>query len=170
MALLHELQELIPFALIGLLPRLRISNKIRPILYRLAGIKGLHDASIYGPITIMPVGGCHNICFGQNCFVNTNLRIGASKALVSIGNNVRLSPNVTIETTSHLLNDSKKAIHKAVTIDDNVWIGANATILQGVTIGKSSVIAACSLVSHDVPPYSLVMGTPGRVVKHLKVY
>jgi acetyltransferase-like isoleucine patch superfamily enzyme len=53
-------------------------------------------------------------------------------------------------------------------IEDKVWIGMDALILKGVTIGEGSVVAARSVVTKDVPPYSLVAGNPARVVKSLK--
>ena len=55
-----------------------------------------------------------------------------------------------------------------IRIEDKVWIGMDALILKGVTIGEGSVVAARSVVTKDVPPYSLVAGNPARVVKSLK--
>ncbi|MBE7081631.1 MAG: maltose O-acetyltransferase [Clostridiales bacterium] len=57
---------------------------------------------------------------------------------------------------------------KPITIEDDVWIGARVVVLPGVTIGKGSVIGACAVVSKDVPPYSVFVGNPGRVVKNRK--
>ena len=163
--LFWEFRELIAFSLIPILPRLRISNKIRPYIYRIAGISGLRNATIYGPITLMPVCGSRNISIGRNCFINTNLRIGSSKAKIFIGDNVRISPNVSIETTTHLVDVTRKSIHRNVVIGNNVWIGINSTVLPGVTIGDGSIIGACSLVRTDIPPNSLAYGTPARVMQ-----
>lgn len=52
-----------------------------------------------------------------------------------------------------------------VTIEEDVWIGANATILAGVTIGRGAIVGACAVVTKDVPPYTLVVGSPARVVR-----
>ena len=52
-----------------------------------------------------------------------------------------------------------------VTIEEDVWIGANATILAGVTIGRGAIVGACAVVTKDVPPYTLVIGSPARVVR-----
>jgi acetyltransferase-like isoleucine patch superfamily enzyme len=57
---------------------------------------------------------------------------------------------------------------KPVVISDDVWIGANATITPGVTIGRHSVVAAGSVVTHDVPPYTIVAGVPARIIKTIK--
>ena len=54
-----------------------------------------------------------------------------------------------------------------VVIDDDVWIGANAVVLPGVTIGKHSVVAAGAIVTKDVPPHSLVAGVPAKIIKSI---
>lgn len=90
-----------------------------------------------------------------------------------IKKNVSIGPRVTIvthadPTPSELVNLYPK-IDKPVIIEENVWIGANVTIIPGVTVGKYSVIAAGSVVIRDVPPYSVVAGVPARVVKMISV-
>ncbi len=86
-----------------------------------------------------------------------------------IKKNVSIGPRVTIvthadPTPSELVN-LYPIIDKPVIIEENVWIGANVTIIPGVKVGKYSVIAAGSVVIRDVPPYSVVAGVPARVVK-----
>jgi len=72
---------------------------------------------------------------------------------------------------NHSYQDITIPIHKQgvsrqeITVEDEVWIGANCVVVAGVTIGKHSVIAAGSVVTKDVPPYSVVVGNPGRVIK-----
>lgn len=91
-----------------------------------------------------------------------------------IGENSALAYGVTILTTAEPngpYNELIKlypAVSKPVTIGRNVWIGANSTILPGITIGEMSVVAAGAVVTKDVPPYTLVAGVPARVVKSLK--
>jgi acetyltransferase-like isoleucine patch superfamily enzyme len=55
-----------------------------------------------------------------------------------------------------------------IVIEDDVWIGMNSVILKGVTIGKGSVVAACSVVTKDVPPMTLVGGNPAKIVKKIE--
>ena len=80
-----------------------------------------------------------------------------------------------VTALNHNFNDTTKRIDeqgvatKAVTIADDVWIGANAVVLPGVTIGQHSVVAAGAVVTQDVPPYSVVGGVPAKVIKNLKV-
>lgn len=90
-----------------------------------------------------------------------------------IKNNVSIGPRVTIVThadpTPSKLVKLYPKIDKAVIIEENVWIGANVTIIPGVTVGKYSVIAAGAVVIRDVPPYSVVAGVPAKVVKTISI-
>lgn len=90
---------------------------------------------------------------------------------VNIGNNVMLAQNIVISGLNHGYEDInippalQKVNCKIVNVSDDVWIGANSTITQGVNIGKHSVIGAGSVVTKDVPPYSVAVGNPARVIK-----
>ena len=95
---------------------------------------------------------------------------------VTIGNNVLIGSGCLIsDTDSHpidwedrLYDRNVKTRKAPIVIEDNVFIGARSIILKGVTIGEGAVIGAGSVVSKDVPPYSIVCGNPARVVKTLK--
>ena len=80
-----------------------------------------------------------------------------------------LAPNVAIYTAGHPVHpDTRRSLYeygKPVTIGDNVWIGGNAVVLPGVTIGSNSVIGAGSVVTRDVPPWSIAVGNPCKVIK-----
>ncbi|OYZ00888.1 MAG: acetyltransferase [Sphingobacteriia bacterium 28-36-52] len=90
---------------------------------------------------------------------------------ITIGNNVMISPRVSIYAENHVFDDAnipmkeQGVTQSAVTIEDDCWIAANSIILAGVTIGKGSVIAAGSVVTKSVPPYSVVAGIPAKVIK-----
>lgn len=90
---------------------------------------------------------------------------------VQIGNNCLLAQHVVISGLNHHYQDIKKPIGEQgvyglpVRIEDNCWIGANVSILSGVTIGKHSVIGAGSVVTADVPAYHVAVGNPARLVK-----
>lgn len=92
---------------------------------------------------------------------------------VTIGNNVNLAQGIVVTALNHNFTDCTKRIDeqgistKEVTIGNDVWIGANATILPGVTIGRHCVVAAGSVVTKDVPDYTVVGGVPARVMKKL---
>jgi len=107
-------------------------------------------------------------------FIGDRSLIGISSVVigpVSIGKDVMLAQNIVISGLNHGYEDVTKSIraHKTVTkdiiIDDEVWIGANAVVTAGVHIGKHSVVAAGSIVTKNVPAYSIVGGNPARLLK-----
>ena len=110
----------------------------------------------------------YNIDIGENFYANVNF-IVLDGAKVTIGDNVFIAPNVGIYTAGHPLDVERRnqGLEYAwpVTIGDNVWIGAGAMILPGVTVGAGSVIAAGAVVNRDVPAFTLVAGNPARVVR-----
>ena len=90
---------------------------------------------------------------------------------VTIGNHVILAQNVVVSALNHEYRDVTLPIHQQkiltnpVIIEDECWIAANTVILAGVTIGKHSVVAAGAVVTKSVPPYSVVVGNPAKVIK-----
>lgn len=89
---------------------------------------------------------------------------------ISIGNHIAVAPEVCFLAAGHDygyldLPDTAASI----TVEDYVWIGARSIILQGVTIGEGAVVAAGSVVSKDVPKYSIVAGVPAKVIKERKM-
>jgi acetyltransferase-like isoleucine patch superfamily enzyme len=82
---------------------------------------------------------------------------------------------VHIYSNNHIIDDPDRCFidqgltTKGVTIEDECWIGALSVILDGVTVGYRSVVAAGSVVTHDVPPHSVVAGVPARVIRDLSV-
>lgn len=104
-------------------------------------------------------------------------RIGLHNTIigpVTIGNHVNLAQGVTITALNHNFEDITLRIDQqgvstnTVTISDDVWIGTNAVVLPGVTIGTHSVVAAGAVVTKDVPPYTIVAGVPAKVIKTIK--
>lgn len=111
-----------------------------------------------------------NIFIGKQFYANHNCTI-LDAAKVTIADNVMLGPNVTIATSGHPLEATSRqqGLEKSapITIEDNVWIGANCCILGGVTIGKNSVVAAGSVVTKDVHQNCLVAGVPAKLLKKI---
>ena len=89
----------------------------------------------------------------------------------AVGDHVNLAQNVTVTGLNHNYQDTGKRIDEQgvstqpITIEDDVWVGANSVILPGVTLGKHCVVAAGSVVSRSIPPYSVCAGSPAKVVK-----
>lgn len=118
-----------------------------------------------------------SIEIGENCNINECNQISACNK-IKIGNNVLTGRYVYISDNSH--GDSitehismpplqRPLVSKGcVVIEDNVWIGERACILSGVTIGTGAIIAANTVVTHDVPAYTVAAGVPAKVVKQIK--
>ncbi|MEM9003737.1 MAG: DapH/DapD/GlmU-related protein [Cyanobacteria bacterium P01_F01_bin.86] len=89
---------------------------------------------------------------------------------ISIGNNVRLGPSVKFFSAGHNTNDINLSDNsESIHVESNVWIGGNSVILQGVTIGEGAIVAAGSVVSRDVEPYTIVGGVPAKFIKQREV-
>ena len=112
--------------------------------------------------------------FGENCFWQP-LKLPSSPECVFLGNNVVVATDVYFCTHDliHYVFDRDKTLRRMpdaqlsfgnIVVDDNVFIGAGATILYGVHIGDHSIVAAGAVVTHDVPPGSIVGGVPAKVI------
>jgi maltose O-acetyltransferase len=111
-----------------------------------------------------------SVMIGSNVYIAEFVHIWGGGG-VYIGNNVGIASHAIITSQTHdkyakLFRDSQRAM--PVKIGENVWIGSGAVILPGVTIGEGSVIGAQAVVTRDVPPRSLVVGVPARVVERLQ--
>ncbi|SBS64415.1 sugar O-acetyltransferase [Vibrio atlanticus] len=107
---------------------------------------------------------------GDDTFINMNV-VMLDGANIKIGNNVLIGPSAQFYTPSHSLDYRSRRKWETfclpITIEDDVWVGGNSVINQGVTIGARSVIAANSVVNNDVPPDCLYGGTPAKLIRHL---
>ena len=108
------------------------------------------------------------IVIGDDCGFS-GATIGAVES-VRIGNHVLCGPNTTIfDNDGHSMIQGEKAKGAPVVIEDDVWLGMNCMVLKGVTIGRHTVVAANSLVTHSLPPNVLAAGSPARVIRTLDV-
>ncbi|MEN2471353.1 MULTISPECIES: sugar O-acetyltransferase [Burkholderia] len=106
---------------------------------------------------------------GRNVFVNQNCTFYDLGGL-EIGDDVMIGPNVSLITSGHPVEPSRRrdfVVAKPILIERNVWIGAGATIIGGVTVGENSVVAAGAVVTKDVPPNTLVGGNPATVIRSI---
>ncbi|MFE0413524.1 DapH/DapD/GlmU-related protein [Streptomyces tendae] len=110
-----------------------------------------------------------NIRVGRNVFVNQGCRFNDVGG-IEIDDDVMLGPDVSLITSGHPLDPARRrtGITSApIRIERNVWIGASAVVLQGVTVGADAVVAAGAVVTRDVPARSVVAGVPARVIRSL---
>lgn len=128
-----------------------------------------------GDYSVVESFACINNAVGD-VIIGNHTRVGLHNTIigpVKIGNNVNLAQGITVTALNHNFSDSNKRIDeqgvstKPVTIEDDVWIGANAVVLPGVKIGNHCVVAAGAVVTKDVPPHSLVAGVPAKVIKQI---
>lgn len=113
----------------------------------------------------------YNIHIGCNFYANHNLVI-LDEAPVRFGDNVFIAPNCGFYTAGHPIDAKERnrglEYARPITIGNDVWIGANVCVLPGVTIGDDCVIGAGSVVVNDIPPHSVAVGNPCKVIKTIK--
>ena len=128
-----------------------------------------------GNYSVIESFACINNAVGD-VIIGDHTRIGLHNTIigpVDIGSHVNLAQGITVTALNHNFSDANKRIDEQgvstspVTIEDDVWVGANAVILPGVTIGEHCVVAAGAIVTKDVPPHSLVAGVPAKVIKNI---
>lgn len=164
-------------------PRWWIRNIVNPIVHqvsRKAVIRGnvrldlfpfkrfqVGDYSIIEDYTLI-ANACGDVIMGEKVLVGIGSKLTGP---VTLGNNILLAQNVLISGLNHDFEDpSVPIVHQGysvseIVVEDGVWIGGGAIITPGVRIGRNAVVGAGSVVTKDVPPYSVVVGNPAKVVK-----
>ena len=141
------------------------SDEIKTLLNRITATEIDESVTVFTPFQINY--GKHTK-IGKNVFINfdcTFLDLGG----ITIEDNVMLAPKVSLLSEGHPISskDRQTLTTGKIHIKKNAWIGANATILQGVTIGENSIVAAGSVVSKDVEPNTIVGGVPAKFIKNI---
>jgi acetyltransferase-like isoleucine patch superfamily enzyme len=132
----------------------------------------LGDQILLGRNTILSCNEAHIhigdfVSIGPFCFF-------ASKSHIDVGSNVSIGAGAQLMAGSHDSSNPDMAViqqarlSRGIVVEDSVWIGSGAKILDGVTIGRNSVVGAGAVVNSDVPPYTTVLGNPARVVQKRK--
>lgn len=112
-------------------------------------------------------GACiDRIKIGKNVFINSNTLFMA-RGGITIEDDVQIAANCQLLTNNHDPYERQILSCKPILIKEGAWIGAGATIMPGICIGKHAIVGASSVVTHDVPDYSVVVGNPARVIKTL---
>ena len=168
-------------------PRFWVKAFINPFYFHHG--KGSHVRK-HTILNVSPINQFHigkNSCIEEFCVVDNgvgdieigdNTLIGLRNTLIGpirIGNNVILAQNIVLSGLNHGYSDldtpirNQKVSTKEIYIEDDSWIGANCTIVAGVHIGKHAIVAGGSVVTKDVPPYTIVAGNPAKVIKTISV-
>lgn len=110
------------------------------------------------------------VTIGKRCFIQQCCTFFGRGGII-IGDDVFIGPKCNLITINHDVNpDNRSATYgRPIVIEDKVWIGINSTILPGVKIGYGSIVGAQSVVTHDVPPMTIVAGNPARIIKKIEI-
>ena len=160
--------------------------RLHRLLYRLSSwrhldtmkrIRGWHYSGLLhragANLRVAPGVTIHNpgmVSIGDNCFLATGVQLYPWNERITIGNNVLIAAGVRMITRKHGFGDIERPMSEqryasaSIIIEDDVWIGFNAVILPGVTIGRGSIVGAGAVVTKDVAPYSIVGGVPARLI------
>lgn len=165
---------------------MKLKEKLRSAYYNIIKFKTLKKRCYFGSNT--KVEGLlyisDKVFFDDNVevlnhtsyysFIGSSTSINRNTVLrgrFKIGSNCAIAPNCMIIGSNHVFKDRTRNfkeqgfVCKGIIIEDDVWIGANSVVLDGVTIGKGCVIGAGSIVTKSIPPYSVAVGNPCRVIK-----
>lgn len=140
-------------------------GEVRSLLSQITGTSINESTTVFTPLHINY--GRHTR-IGKNVFINFDcvfLDLGG----ITIEDNVLIAPKVSLLSEGHPVSPGNRATLTTghIHIKKNAWIGAGATIMQGVTIGENAIVAAGAVVSKDVPDNTIVGGIPAKVIKHI---
>jgi acetyltransferase-like isoleucine patch superfamily enzyme len=134
------------------------------------------DRVTVGAYAIIRASNAYGGSVGEGLKVGNNSNIGpfsyiGCSGYIEIGENVLMGPRVSVYAENHIYSRTdipiklQGVVREVVRIEDDCWISSNAVILAGVTIGRGSIVSAGSVVTKDVPPFSIVAGIPARVIR-----
>lgn len=170
MKIFKKIVKVILLKFISLLPSLRCNN-VKRIIYNFLGYNISEEVIISSSFKIM---GNIKVEIGSHTFMGHETTIIGGDSEVIIGSYCDISSMVKIVSGTHELDmignrTAGKGIGKDIIIEDGVWIGFGALILPGVRIGKKAVIGAGSVVTRDIPSYSIAVGNPCKVIKSFEL-
>lgn len=168
----------------------RLQRKAADVLYKVVFRRLPPSASRFGPLSkrlrswagrhILAQCG-HSVNIERGASFGANVRLGDRSGIglnchlrgpITIGDDVMMAPEVMILTTAHVSDDLDRPmreqgnrLNEPVIVGDDVWIGARAIILPGVNVGAHSIIGAGSVVTRDIPEWSVAVGNPAAVVR-----
>lgn len=163
--LMHEMSQQALRITAEINSRYHSPEELRALMSELTGTEVPDDLGLFPPFHT----DCgKNTTFGKGTFINMGCKF-QDQGGISIGEGCLLGHNVTLCTINH----SEDPDHRGdmtfapIVIEDKVWVGSNATILQGVRIGKGAIVAAGAVVRKDVAPMTVVGGVPAKFIKNI---
>lgn len=145
----------------------RNQKKVHELMGKILG-KNLPETTTVLPPFYIDYG--KPVTIGEDCFIQQCCTF-FGRGGITIGNGVFIGPKCNLITINHDANpENRSATYgRPIVIEDKVWIGINSTVLPGVRIGYGAIIGAQSVVTHDVPPMTVVAGNPARIIKKIEV-
>jgi maltose O-acetyltransferase len=165
-----SIRLLVADALVFFLPRLSF-NRLRTAIYRMVGVDIGPRSVVFGRLTITGTGSVRRrLHIGAGCIINAPLFLDLS-AEIHIGDRVSIGHHCVFVTSHHEVGaaEFRAGVNTArpIRVEEASWIAARSTILPGVTIGQSSIVASGAVVAKDVPANVLVGGVPARLIRSL---
>jgi len=149
-------------------PSNKMFSRLRSYYYRKRLLPG---SGPFESLTGLSISGSGNIFIGKNVSINRFVTISSDHGgQIRIGNNCLIGPYVLIRSADHCFVDPLRPIRQQghnggpIVIEDDCWIAGHVTITRNVKIGRGCVIGANSVVTHDIPEYSIAAGVPARVI------
>ncbi|WP_051545878.1 DapH/DapD/GlmU-related protein [Lactobacillus hamsteri] len=135
----------------------------RPLLEELFENRLPKTSNIYAPLEI---DSGHQVEIGEHVFINHNVTMMAHGG-IKIDDGVMIGPHASLLTVNHDFHNHRILEVSPIHLKKNAWIGANTTILSGITIGENAIVAAGAVVTKDVEPNTIVGGNPAHVLKKI---
>lgn len=168
--MMHKIYLVLYYTIISKLPNTKYTEVFNGFrVWYVSNVLGLmryHSSTIFENEVYISNG--RNISIGEYCHINERVFIQGA----TIGNHVMIAPGVSILNNTHNYESLERPMimqgmikESNPVIEDDVWIGRNAIILHGITIGTGAIIAAGAVVTKDVEPYSIVGGVPAKYIK-----
>ena len=139
------------------------SQEYKDILHELFDSRIGENSFLHAPLA---GAAFEKITIGSGVYINSNL-LAMARGGITIEDNVQIAANVQLLTNNHDPYDRQILTCKPIVIRKGAWIGAGATILPGVTVGRYAIVGAASVVTRDVGDYEVVVGNPARLVRKL---
>ena len=153
---------------VSLLPDCGVGSRGRYYFYK----RHLRKAGRFASMSGLKIFSPETVSIGDGVSLNVGVVLNACDGgRIEIGNDVQIGPYCVLRAADHVFSDLEKPIKSQghasgkIVIEDNCWLGSHVVVTRDVTIGKGSVIGAHSVVTHDIPPYSVAMGVPAVVKK-----
>ena len=165
---MHPETYLVLQQLVSLLPDFGVLSRIRVRFYR----RCLSASGDFSAASLVRIRCPQHVSIGEGTSLNTGVLIDACNGgRIEIGRNVAIGPFCVIRSADHGFSDTavpilaQAHVPGPISVEDDCWIGSHVTVTRGVRIGHGSVVGANSVVTRDIPPYSIAVGVPARVVR-----